>query len=115
MWPETGLEWIPPSPNLPSFEHVFAYVGTVIIEGTNLSEGRGTRESLFTDWVPNFERSSTSALQKSCSKSIMFNLIPFHSLQNQFQEWLSNPKWEGQTCHGVRKFLLMEIMLKPIH
>ena len=34
--------WVPPSPNLPTYESALAYVGTVLLEGTNMSEGRGT-------------------------------------------------------------------------
>jgi uncharacterized protein YbbC (DUF1343 family) len=41
-WPETGLAWIPPSPNMPRFETAMVYPGQVLLEGTNLSEGRGT-------------------------------------------------------------------------
>jgi uncharacterized protein YbbC (DUF1343 family) len=41
-WPETGLPWIPPSPNLPSVASALAYPGTCLFEGTNLSVGRGT-------------------------------------------------------------------------
>ena len=37
-----GLEWVLPSPNLPSYESALAYIGTVLLEGTNMSEGRGT-------------------------------------------------------------------------
>lgn len=55
IWPETGLPWIAPSPNLPSFEHAFAYAGTVIFEGTNLSEGRGTDDPFLTIGAPGFE------------------------------------------------------------
>jgi uncharacterized protein YbbC (DUF1343 family) len=39
---ETGLPWIPPSPNLPNLESVLLYPGFCLLEGTNLSEGRGT-------------------------------------------------------------------------
>jgi uncharacterized protein YbbC (DUF1343 family) len=39
---ETGLHWIPPSPNMPSPTTAMVYPGQVIMEGTNLSEGRGT-------------------------------------------------------------------------
>lgn len=39
---ETGLPWVLPSPNLPTLETVTLYPGTCLIEGTNLSEGRGT-------------------------------------------------------------------------
>jgi uncharacterized protein YbbC (DUF1343 family) len=39
---ETGLPWVLPSPNLPTLEATTVYPGQVILEGTNLSEGRGT-------------------------------------------------------------------------
>jgi uncharacterized protein YbbC (DUF1343 family) len=42
LWPDTGRAWIPPSPNLPRYEGVLVYPGQVLLEGTNLSEGRGT-------------------------------------------------------------------------
>jgi uncharacterized protein YbbC (DUF1343 family) len=42
LWPETGLPWVPPSPNLPTFAHAWMYLGTCLIEGTTMSEGRGT-------------------------------------------------------------------------
>ena len=38
----TGLLWVLPSPNLPTFDATIVYPGQVLIEGTNLSEGRGT-------------------------------------------------------------------------
>ncbi len=37
-----GAPWAAPSPNLPTAESAFAYAGTVLLEGTALSEGRGT-------------------------------------------------------------------------
>ncbi len=39
---DTGLPWTLPSPNLPSVATAYAYPGTCLFEGTNLSEGRGT-------------------------------------------------------------------------
>ncbi|HEY8426608.1 MAG TPA: DUF1343 domain-containing protein [Limnochordales bacterium] len=43
MWfDETGLPWVMPSPNMPTLETATVYPGTVLFEGTNLSEGRGT-------------------------------------------------------------------------
>jgi uncharacterized protein YbbC (DUF1343 family) len=42
LFPATGLPWIMPSPNLPTFEGALVYPGMVMLEGTNLSEGRGT-------------------------------------------------------------------------
>jgi uncharacterized protein YbbC (DUF1343 family) len=42
LWNETTLPWIPPSPNLPTFQSAWYYPATVFFEGTNISEGRGT-------------------------------------------------------------------------
>jgi uncharacterized protein YbbC (DUF1343 family) len=53
-WPDTGLPWIPPSPNLPTFEHAFVYLGTCFIEGTNISEGRGTPNPFLTVGAPDY-------------------------------------------------------------
>jgi uncharacterized protein YbbC (DUF1343 family) len=39
---ETGLPWVPPSPNLPTLDSAVVYPGTVLFEGVNVSEGRGT-------------------------------------------------------------------------
>jgi len=42
LFPDTGLPWVLPSPNMPTFETALVYPGGCLIEGTNLSEGRGT-------------------------------------------------------------------------
>src|SRR5262245_5275720 len=39
---ETGLPWVLPSPNMPTPDTAFVYPGGCLVEGTNLSEGRGT-------------------------------------------------------------------------
>jgi uncharacterized protein YbbC (DUF1343 family) len=39
---QTGLPWVLPSPNIPTLEAALVYPGTVLFEGTNISEGRGT-------------------------------------------------------------------------
>jgi uncharacterized protein YbbC (DUF1343 family) len=41
-WDATGLPWIMPSPNVPTLDTAIVYPGTVLVEGTMLSEGRGT-------------------------------------------------------------------------
>lgn len=42
QWYETGLPWVLPSPNMPTPNTTFVYPGACLLEGTNLSEGRGT-------------------------------------------------------------------------
>ena len=51
---ETGLPWVMPSPNMPTLETAVVYPGTVLFEGTNVSEGRGTTrpfELIGAPWV----------------------------------------------------------------
>jgi uncharacterized protein YbbC (DUF1343 family) len=42
LWSDTGLPWVLPSPNMPTPETALVYPGGCLLEGTNLSEGRGT-------------------------------------------------------------------------
>jgi uncharacterized protein YbbC (DUF1343 family) len=42
LWADTGLPWVLPSPNMPTPDTALVYPGGCLIEGTNLSEGRGT-------------------------------------------------------------------------
>jgi uncharacterized protein YbbC (DUF1343 family) len=42
VWADTGLPFIPPSPNMPTFDTALVYPGQCLLEGTNVSEGRGT-------------------------------------------------------------------------
>ena len=41
-WDDTGIPWVMPSPNMPTLDTAIVYPGTVLFEGTVLSEGRGT-------------------------------------------------------------------------
>ncbi len=42
LWDQVKRPWLPPSPNMPRPETAYCYPGQVMLEGTNLSEGRGT-------------------------------------------------------------------------
>lgn len=42
MFADTGLPWVPPSPNMPTPATALVYAGTGLLEGTNVSEGRGS-------------------------------------------------------------------------
>jgi uncharacterized protein YbbC (DUF1343 family) len=53
-WDATGLTWIISSPNIPTFDTTTVYPGSVLFEGTNVSEGRGTTrpfELLGAPWI----------------------------------------------------------------
>lgn len=52
LWPETGLPFVLPSPNIPTWETALVYPGLCLLEGTNVSEGRGTTLPFFLFGAP---------------------------------------------------------------
>jgi uncharacterized protein YbbC (DUF1343 family) len=55
FWKDLNRHWINPSPNLPTMESAITFCGTVLYEGTNISEGRGTTRSLEVLGAPGIE------------------------------------------------------------
>lgn len=54
-WPLGELSWVNPSPNIPSLSSARCFAGTVLVEGTHLSEGRGTTIPLQLIGGPNLD------------------------------------------------------------
>lgn len=97
---ETNLSWIPPSPNMKTVSTAIVYPGTCLIEGTNISEGRGTNnpfEFIGAPWID----------AKRLSKKL--NSLKLHGIDFQPITFIpksdtalkSNPKHEGLSCGGV--------------
>ena len=64
-WPLNEREWINPSPNAPNLSMARAYAGTVMLEGTTLSEGRGTTRPLEVFGAPDIDaRAVMTEMQK---------------------------------------------------
>ncbi|MDX1617898.1 MAG: DUF1343 domain-containing protein [Balneolaceae bacterium] len=100
-WPDTGLAWFPPSPNLPTFEHAFVYMGTVLFEGTTLSEGRGTDDPFLTIGSPATEITDGDlAVLGDAFPSLEIERTTF--TPRSIPGKALNPKHEGVTCRGVR-------------
>ncbi len=99
-WPETGLPWIAPSPNLPSFEHAFAYAGTVIFEGTNLSEGRGTEDPFLTIGAPGFEYVEPEINMIEEKHKVQIDSIGF--TPRSIPGKAVNPKFSGESSTGIK-------------
>lgn len=98
-WPDTGLDWVPPSPNLPSFEHAFVYLGTCFIEGTTLSEGRGTSDPFLTIGSPSTNIEPIRL--ESISKNYKVELDTVTFIPKSIQGKSLNPKFEGKSAFGV--------------
>lgn len=101
QWPETGLKWIPPSPNLPTFEHAFVYLGTVLFEGTNISEGRGTPDPFLTIGSPRTSISDEQLNQlRKNFPAISIKRATF--VPKSIPGVAPNPDYEGKKCFGVK-------------
>jgi len=95
---DTGLPWVFPSPNLPTINSAKTYVGTVLFEGTNISEGRGTTRSLEIVGHPKIEAFSFVAelnakLPKWGLEGFIFRPLVF---MPTFQ------KYQGLSCGGLQ-------------
>lgn len=99
LWPDTGLNWVPPSPNLPSFKHAFMYPGTVWFEGTSLSEGRGTDNPFLTLGGPQIELDEIDWDTLNSFDGI--RLIPHRFTPRSIPGVAPNPKHLGTECKGV--------------
>lgn len=104
-FPECGLPWVFPSPNMPSYAASLVYPGQVIWEGTNISEGRGTS-------LP-FELFGAPFVQ---TKEIMASLeaIPLPGLflrPLQFEPTFH--KGQGRVCNGFQLHVTDPIRFRP--
>lgn len=95
LWSDqTGLNWIPPSPNLPTLDSATVYPGMVLVEGTRLSEGRGTTRPFETIGAPYIEpRPYANHLNSMKLPGVYFRPVYF---EPTFQ------KWKGTMCGGVQ-------------
>lgn len=101
LWPATDLPWIAPSPNLPTFEHAFVYLGTCLIEGTSLSEGRGTESPFLTLGSPQTEISEEDINQMN-SRIPGATITPVEFTPREITGVALNPKHEGVPSSGIR-------------
>ncbi len=96
-WPLSERSWINPSPNAPNLFMTRCYAGTVMLEGTNLSEGRGTTRPLELFGAPDID---AKALIKT-----MYSIAPQWLDGCRLRECWFEPtfhKYAGQLCSGVQ-------------
>lgn len=105
LWPGTGLKWLMPSPNMPSWNTALVYPGQVIWEGTNISEGRGTCRPFEIFGAPFFS-----------PRSLLRALAPEATRGCRFQEYRFRPtfhKWQGELCRGFMLHVTDPLTYRP--
>jgi uncharacterized protein YbbC (DUF1343 family) len=103
---ETRLPWVLPSPNVPTPETARVYPGMCLLEGTNLSEGRGTTrpfELFGASWLDGARLARDLAAQRL--PGVAFRPASFV------------PTWDkhaGARCHGVQLHVVDRAAFRPV-
>jgi uncharacterized protein YbbC (DUF1343 family) len=105
FWEDTGLEWVNPSPNMPSEKTALLYPGMCLLEATNVSEGRGTTrpfEILGAPFINPYEL--VEALENYSLEGVYFRPLYFIPTFNKFA---------GEKCGGLQIHITDKKALKP--
>src|SRR5512145_1149114 len=102
---DTGLPWIYPSPNMPTPDTALVYPGMCLLEGTNLSEGRGTTRPFELFGAPWLDSGRLAeALARERLPGVRFRAASFV------------PTWDkhaGARCHGVEVVVIDREAFRP--
>jgi uncharacterized protein YbbC (DUF1343 family) len=102
---QTRAPWVIPSPNMPTLETATVYPGAVFVEGTEISEGRGTTRPFELIGAPYIDAYELAGhLSGTGLPGVHFRP---HSFQPIFQ------KHAGRLCHGVQMHVLSRETFKP--
>jgi len=106
MWfDETGLPFIKPSPNMPDVETAALYPGLCLLEGTNLSEGRGT---------PRPFRQFGASWVDADALADRLNALDLPGLRCRPTSFTpSSSKYQNQLCHGVELLVTDRTRFEP--
>jgi uncharacterized protein YbbC (DUF1343 family) len=106
LWRDTGLPWIPPSPNIRRPETALVYPATCYLEATNISEGRGTEEPFQVIGAPFVDgRELAGVLSSEGMKGVRVREVRFTPASSKFR---------GVSCSGVRMQFTMSDSLRPV-
>ncbi len=105
LFPETGLPWVPPSPNMPRFQTALVYPGQVLLEGTNLSEGRGTTTPFEVFGAPWLRVKEIRQNLPSLPGVILREVV--------FEPWFD--KWAGRPCRGLALHVINPQTFRPVY
>ncbi len=113
FWEDSGLDWVPPSPNIPDVETAIIYPGTCLFEGTNASEGRGTYEPFLQVGSPYISNSEVADdLNNRDLPGLYFNPAVF--VPESIEGMSTEPKLEGEQLDGVKIDITESRNVRPV-
>jgi uncharacterized protein YbbC (DUF1343 family) len=106
MWfDETGLPWVMPSPNMPTLDTATVYPGMCLLEGTNISEGRGTTRPFEIFGAPFVDA------EDFCRELNALQLPGIFFRENYFEPTCQ--KFAGQLCGGAQLHVTNRESFRP--
>ena len=110
---QTKLIWIPPSPNIPDLETAIIYPGMCLLEGTNISEGRGTPKPfkwIGAPWING--KKLSQALNNFHLPGVVF--VPKQFTPVTIPGKAEKPKFENKQCYGIELWVTDRNIYKSI-
>lgn len=118
---EFNSKWNSPSPNINSLETALIYPGTCLLEGTNISEGRGTHFPFIQFGAP-FINSQQVIEKLNLLKVDGAEFQPVSFTPENIEAMATNPKFENTVCNGIKvniidsnKFESVKFGVKLLH
>jgi len=103
---DTRLPWVMPSPNIPTVDTAVVYPGSVMFEGTNISEGRGTTRPFEIIGAPFIEPDELiEELRKENLPGVIFRPLHFRPTFHKFA---------GELCGGIQIHVVDRNAFKPV-
>jgi uncharacterized protein YbbC (DUF1343 family) len=109
IWEQTELPWVAPSPNMPHLSTLAHYPGACLVEGTTVSEGRGTAlpfEIVGAPWIGGDRLADhLNAQPWAGRRGAAFRAHAFRPTAS---------KWAGEVCQGVQVYIADRAAWRPL-
>ena len=103
---QTDLPWVMPSPNIPTVDTTVVYPGSVMVEGTELSEGRGTTRPFEIIGAPYIDPNAlVDELKRDKLPGVVFRPLHFQPTFHKFA---------GEICGGIQIHVTSRSTFKPV-
>ena len=110
---DTGLPWVQPSPNIPDIETAIRYPGLCLVEGTNVSEGRGTYHPFKYIGAPWINAQQLTVIMNNLNLTgVIFESVSFTPVSIPGRS--ENPKYKNKECFGVHVIITDKLKYRPV-
>jgi uncharacterized protein YbbC (DUF1343 family) len=114
LWEDTGLPWVPTSPNIPRPESALAFPGTGLLGGLLLNQGLGTPHPFLqfgTPWLDT--KALVSALEGDPASGLELETLTYTPVSLPGKTL--HPAYENRMCQGIRIHIREPEKFRPVH